>query len=492
MTEPFESELSTAGSTGSSEIAGRERELFDLLADNAREVVTCHDSDLTVLYASPAAYRVLGFRASELIGRRLDDFAHPDDLSELLSSFAVASEAGQRASALFRCRTPDLGWRWCEIFCRGVTSEESTLGAVQATIRDVSKYKRIEKAIERVAKEWRTTFDSANDAIIMLDAAARIMRVNRSTLALFDCSFEDLIGQPLTEVAQQQLGLDDPFDIARAWRERTRVRCDVMIESRDVWFRSAVDIVRGEGARIDGAVVFVSDITKEKSAELRLRASLQDVRDLSAHLQTVREEERRSIAREVHDELGHALTALKMDIAWLTKRLPDDDECGRRSGQQLSQLVDQTIQVVRRIVSELRPPVLDDLGLAAALEWLGSDFRRYNELKVELDVGDLPARLRGDNASAIFRIVQEALTNVSRHAEATTCRVRLFEDGEVFRLRIEDDGRGFDCHATGNIAGFGLLGISERVRELGGSISIESEPGSGTRLLIELPRGALS
>jgi len=468
-------------------LSAGDRQLFKLLAENAREVVSCHGADSTILYASPSAQRVLGFDSSELVGHRLDDFAHPDDLSELLSAFALANEADQESSALFRCRRPDMGWRWCEIFCRGVSPEAAMIGEVHATIRDVTKYKRIEKAIERVAKEWRTTFDAANDAVIMLDSGARVMRVNRSTLALFDCSFQDLIGGSLVDVTKARLTLDDPFGIKRAWQERTRVRRDSRIGAREVWLRSTVDIVEGDDGRIDGAVVFVADITNEKAAELRLRASLDEVRDLSAHLQTVREEERRAIAREVHDELGHALTALKMDIAWLVKRIPADDESAIRNGRELGQLVDQTISVVRRIVSELRPPVLDDLGLEAALEWLCEDFKRHHGLEAAFHVSEVPSRLRGDNASAIFRIVQEALTNVSRHAGASRVGVRLGKDGDGFVLNVEDNGRGFDTEKFRDLAGFGLLGISERVRDLGGTLDIDSKPGAGTRLTIDLP-----
>lgn len=469
-----------------------DRERFELLVRNAREVVFCHDADLTILYASPSARRVLDFEAAELIGHRLDDFTHPDDLAELLSAFALAGEAGDQASALFRFRSPDSGWRWCEIVCRGVTPEDPGVGDVHATIRDVTKYKRIEKAIERVAREWRTTFDAANDAVVMLDADGRVMRVNRSTLDLFECEFQDLIGRCMLEVATEYLGLDDPFGVAEAWRERVRVRNDLKLDRGDTWLRSTLDIVETEDAGIDGAVLFISDISAEKAAEFQLRASLQEVRNLSAHLQTIREEERRSIAREVHDELGHALTALKMDIAWLVKRIPEHDESARQSGRELTGLVDQTIQVVRRIVSELRPPVLDDLGLVAALEWLCGDFKRYHELHVDLETGDLPSRLRGQHASAVFRMVQEALTNVARHAGAGRASVALVTADGGYRLSIEDDGSGFDPERQRDVAGFGLLGIAERARELGGKLEITSSPGAGTRLQIDLPQSALS
>ncbi|WP_376697520.1 PAS domain-containing sensor histidine kinase [Wenzhouxiangella sp. EGI_FJ10305] len=479
--------LPQAQSNGSSESA----RLFRLLADNAREMVSRHTADLTFLYVSPASVRVIGYPPEDLIGYRLDDLVHPDDLSSVLSAFAIAHDTDKTPNAIFRCHASDQTWRWCEIFCRGAVDSATGIEEIQATVRDVSKYKQIEKAIERVAKEWRGTFDSAQDAIMMLDRQANVIRVNLATLRLLKCEFRDLIGTPLIEVARKRLHLDDPFHVATAWADKRQVRTDLELEERSIWLRSTVDPILTEDGKIDGAVIFIADITTEKQAEKRLLRTLKEVRKLSSHLQTVREEERCSIAREVHDELGHTLTALKMDIAWLVKHIPDDDQDIASRGAELTGLVDQTISSVRRIVSRLRPPVLDDLGLDAALEWLAADFQRYSGIDTSVRLSDIPNRLRGANASCIFRIVQEALTNVSKHAGATHVSIHGEVQDATYHLVIQDDGQGFEFESTAHQPGFGLLGIAERVRDLDGEMDMNTAPGKGASLTITIPTAAI-
>ncbi|MDT8408957.1 MAG: PAS domain S-box protein [Wenzhouxiangellaceae bacterium] len=465
--------------------------MFHLLADNAREMVSRHMPDLTFLYASPASTRVLGYRPDDLIGVRLDDLTHPDDLSSVLTAFAMARETLRKTSAIFRCRTPKQTWRWCEIFCRPVTNASTGIDEIHSNIRDVSKYKQIEKAIERVAGEWRSTFDSAQDAIMMLDRKANIMRVNLATLSLLDCEFKDLIGKPLAEATRERLQLDDPFQLERVWAEESQIRSDLELDKKSIWLRSTVDPVLTDDGRLNGAVVFITNITTEKQAEIQLMKTLKEFRELSSHLQNVREEERRSIAREVHDELGHALTALKMDIAWLVKRIsPGDDEISSR-GAELAGVVDQTIGSVRRIVSRLRPPVLDDLGLDAALEWLAADFQKHSGVETRIEISDIPKRLRGVKASSVFRIVQEALTNVSRHARASKVSIHGCLDEANYHLTISDDGRGFEPGGPDYRAGFGLLGMAERVHDLEGTMEMNASPGQGTALVLILPRTAI-
>ena len=473
---------------GTTESAGEDvaetTRLYQLLADNAREMVSRHDFDLTVLYASPAASRVLGFTPEDLVGHRLDDLVHSDDLAGLVSCFALARDSDQPQSTLFRIRAPDRSWRWCEAFLRAAGDDPSE---IHATIHDITKYKQIEKAIERVAKEWRGTFDSARDAIIMLDRHARVVRVNRATTRFLQCEFSDLLGRDLLSVIDQYLALDDPFGISEAWSSATQSRHDVKLRDQ-TWVRSSIDPVTDSQGDVTGAVLFISDITVEKKSEFKLRDTLEQLRNLSSHLQVVREEERKSIAREVHDELGHALTALKMDIAWLTKQVTGQGEELVRRAQSMTNMVDQTIATVRRISTELRPPILDDLGLVAALEWLLEDYGTRTGITTTLALPDVPDPVTGEQASTIFRIVQEALTNVARHADASRVDVKWAQDDQEITLTIDDDGRGFDSKHDDHREKFGLLGIAERARDLGGVLEIDSKRNQGTTLQIRFPR----
>ncbi len=463
--------------------------LYRLLADNAREVICRHSFDLTFLYASPAALWVLGYPAERLTGQRLDDLVHPDDLAGLVSNFAMAGDGGDSTSTTFRVKAPDGSWRWCEAHSRKCANPNSGEEEIHASIRDISRYKQIEIAIERVAKEWRSTFDSAQDAIIMLDRQARVIRVNLATTRLLDAEFADLLGQPLKLLVRDRLQLDDPFGIDETWSRTGPIRRDVQLPDSERWLRSTLDpVMASDGKQVTGAILFLSDISKEKQAENRLRETLDHVRKLSSHLHNAREEERKSIAREVHDELGHALTALKMDITWLVRKVAEHDADLFERAQGMNQLIDQTISTVRRISTALHPPVLDDLGLDAALDWLARDYQDRTDIKTHLELPEHPEQIRSSRASAVFRIVQEALTNVARHARATQVGIHWSQDDHHIEVSVVDNGQGFEARPHRKPSGFGLLSMSERARDIGGELELESQPGQGTRLRLTFPR----
>jgi signal transduction histidine kinase len=214
------------------------------------------------------------------------------------------------------------------------------------------------------------------------------------------------------------------------------------------------------------------------------------LRALAAHLQSVREEERVRIAREVHDELGQALTGVKYDLAWLARGLPEDLTELREKARGMLSLLDTTIRTIRRIFTELRPSVLDELGLVAAIEWHAQEFqsRTSIECHVSTTLTDLP--LDGELSTALFRICQESLTNVARHADATHVTVRLSADEERLILCVEDNGRGITEQEQTGTTSLGLLGMKERAFLLGGQLSIEGEPGAGTTVTVRMPRKA--
>ncbi len=211
------------------------------------------------------------------------------------------------------------------------------------------------------------------------------------------------------------------------------------------------------------------------------------LRALSAHVESVREDERTGIAREIHDVLGQELTALKMDLAWLARRATGQEALLEKL-QAMSEATDEIIQQVRRISSELRPGVLDDLGLLAAIEWQAQEFeQRTGTLStVESNLGD--AQLPRDVSTALFRIFQEALTNVARHAEAEEVTVRLWLEGDELCLEVRDDGRGITHAQAGNPRSLGLLGIRERARRLGGGATVLAAPSGGTVVSVHVPR----
>jgi signal transduction histidine kinase len=301
----------------------------------------------------------------------------------------------------------------------------------------------------------------------------------------------------------------DGFTTARMIRERSRSRNTPIIfltsarEDLDTMARSyragAVDYIEKpplpEVLRSKLAVfIGLNDMNRILSAELaerelteqRLRASEENLRALASHLQSVREEERIHIAREIHDELGQALTGLKFDINAMAKSCADDKASVAGMSQHLSQQIDRIINSVRRIASGLRPEVLDEIGLSAAIEWQAREFSRRTGIRCMVEIAPGFTDPDKDRSTALFRIFQELLTNVARHANATKVTVQL-ADSELLTLKVEDNGRGIQDQEFESPKSLGFLGLRERVLAFGGSIDVKGQEGKGTRVSVSIP-----
>lgn len=237
----------------------------------------------------------------------------------------------------------------------------------------------------------------------------------------------------------------------------------------------------------DVRLVLSHDITQKIEAEKKLKRSIDEIRMLTGHLQEVREEERKNIARDIHDELGQQLTILKMDVAWIIKKLRNPDEVLTNQLKGLLDTIDGTIKSVRRMCSELRPALLDDLGLIAAMEWQAREFEKNTGIAVELTLPGEALRLVTEIKTGLFRIFQESLTNIARHAQAKEVKVSLQEAGKTLVLDIRDDGKGFDTSLLNEKRTLGILGMEERSLMMGGKYVIESEPGKGTTVKVTVP-----
>lgn len=220
-----------------------------------------------------------------------------------------------------------------------------------------------------------------------------------------------------------------------------------------------------------------------------MKESNEQLRQLTSYLQEVREEEQKRIAREVHDELGQQITGLKMNIAWLRRKLEAVGglEQAREKLGETDSLLDSAVQTIRKIASELRPSVLDDLGLLPALEWQTREFTKRFGIRVDLNTPSSLPEMEPPIATGIFRLYQESLTNIARHAGASRVTAQISLNDSQLTLTVSDNGKGFDLHEARNRKTLGLLIMKERVQKLNGQMEIHSEPGEGTRIRIELP-----
>jgi PAS domain S-box-containing protein len=263
-------------------------------------------------------------------------------------------------------------------------------------------------------------------------------------------------------------------------------------DGTEIWIRDEKRLLHDSSGRLVEVVGSWSDITKRKLGEEELRTSREQLRSLAAHLQSVREEERKRITREIHDELGQSLTGFKMDLAWMRNRLQAKDEpivvpSLLEKIASMGALVDGTANLVRRLCTELRPGILDDLGLAAAMEWQAREYQSRTGIPctIRFDLGDL--EVDPDRSTALFRIFQEILTNVARHAKATRIEAVIKTVGDFIFLQVNDNGRGITEGEKVGAKSLGLLGMRERAVILGGEVIIEGSPGRGTSITVKVP-----
>jgi len=293
----------------------------------------------------------------------------------------------------------------------------------------------------------------------------------------------------------------DDFEDYQAFRERVSLAKDGDVTEHEYrmrtkgaewrWFYSR-DVVfkRTSDGLLKLILGIAQDVTERKEAEEELKRSREQLRNLLAHAQSVREEERTRISREIHDELGQALTALKMDLSWIIKRLDPAEETLHGKALDMSKLIDMNIQTVKRISSELRPGLLDVLGLTATLEWQIKEFQERTGIKCSLEVRPSDISPDREMSTTIFRIFQETLTNVARHADAVSVTVRLENGAEGLVLEVKDDGRGITDRQISSPGSIGLMGMKERANFLGGEISIQGARNEGTTVTVIFPSSA--
>ena len=342
--------------------------------------------------------------------------------------------------------------------------------------------------------------DSAMDAIITVDEQQHIVLFNHAAEQVFRVRRDQALGSSLDRFL--------PARFRGAHRGHVEHFGRTGVTSRKMGDVTTLWALRGDGSEefpIEASIsqvledgrryytVILRDITRRKQAEDELRRQQQELRDLSARVLEAREDEKTLLARELHDELGQLLTALKMDLAWLRERLPQEEELLEKA-RDMGEMLDKTVSSTRRISADLRPLMLDDLGLADAAGWLVDDFAKRSGVEARLELGAGPGfeNMSKAVATAVYRALQESLTNIARHSGAQSAWVLLaVEDGTV-HFEVEDNGRGIAPEELAKARSLGLKGMRERITHLGGSLEIVRAPRGGTRLRARVPlRGLL-
>lgn len=482
--------------------------------------------DGILLFVSEYSSSFMGYKPGEMIGRKSLDFVHPEDREHvrenargmlcgdvsipyefrllprdgrirwIIESVTPIVYEGKRAALCTSMDITDRKWAERELRAykenleRLVDERTEELHLANLALQgEVTGHVETAEALRQSEERFRSLIESAPTAI-MISRRETLLYANEAYRRMFGCADPDEIRDTsvLSHVA--------PGDV-RIVKARIRVRerggtTPHTYEIRGRRQDGSVFPVHVKVARIPFAegpvsVAFLTDITEQKLREEELRESREQLRSLAAGLESLREEERTNLSREIHDEFGQSLTALKMDLAWLAKRLPRDQDALVRKADSMLKLVDEIVKLIRKISTRLRPGILDDFGLLAAMEWQAREFDHRTGIRCRVRSNVKTIRLDKNASSSIFRVFQEALTNIARHSGATKVEVLLRQGRNDLVMEIEDNGRGMKQEDVRPPKSLGILGMRERVQLMKGTFAIQGVPGEGTRIRVSVP-----
>lgn len=427
---------------------------------------------------------VTGYSAEEIAGMHPSDFFVEEDKAYIIERIQGVFEMGMN-DAEGRFLTKD--GKILPYFFKAVKINYEGGPCLLGTGIDITDLKKAAEELRVSEQKYKLLFESNPLPMWMLSLPDyNIIEVNTATLKQYGYTREEFLGldifmlRPEDDIEKIKAVTNRQFRgiyYAGIWRHKKKDGTIIYVDvvTHDIYYE-------GKPTRL----VLANEVTEQYLAEERLKESYEATRKLTEHLQNVREEERLHIAREIHDELGQLLTVLKMDVSWLNKRIQPASEPVKDKMKELLSLIDVTVKKVRHIASELRPSLLDDLGLIAAMEWHMEEFEKRSGIELEAQLPPAELVLPEPVKIGLFRILQESLTNVARHSGAQKATVSLLQNQNNLILTIKDNGKGFDAENTKKKT-LGLLGMKERTLMIGGEYKITGTPGHGTSVEVTVP-----
>jgi PAS domain S-box-containing protein len=474
------------------------------IVDSAMDAIITVDAEQKIVLFNRAAEKVFRVAREQALGTSLDRFLpqrfrgahhnHIDDFSrtgvtsrrmgDVTTLWGLRADGEEFPLEASISQTGDPGQRYYTVILRDITLRKQAEAESQG----------LQSALGEAQARLSAIVDSAMDAVITVDEQQKIVLFNRAAEQVFRCRREEALGGALEQFLPQRFRSAHHGHVEHFGR--TGVTSRRMGDVTTLWavrkdgeeFPIEASISQAGVAGHRYFTVILRDITLRKHAEDMLLSQQKELRELSARVLEAREEEKTNIARELHDELGQLLTALKMDLSWLRERLPADPQIAAKANE-MSAMLDQTVSSTRRISADLRPLMLDDLGLADAANWLVEDFSERSGIRCEAHISgsDELLALESKLATAVYRALQESLTNIARHSGAKNAWIMLEADHGSIRFEVEDDGRGIALEELAKVRSLGLKGMRERVAYFGGMLDVARAPRGGTRVRGRIP-----
>jgi len=462
-------------------------EVYMTMAESSQVgVYVVHDGKF--LYINPIGAAYAGYRVDELTGMSSMLLVHPDD-RELVARRAKSMLRGRaKTPHVFRILTKGSQTRWIMETVTPIRFRGRR--AILGNSMDITEQKEAQGKLQELEALEASILESIPHAVIGL-RDRKIFFANDGVEKVFGWKSGELIGQEtrLLYRSREEFEVIDKLLYSTLERRRTfavEYPCRRKDGAEIECMISAARI--GERLEHQSIVITFENITYRKQFEKEIALSRGRLRDLSMHLQTVREKERTRIARELHDELGQLLTALNTGIILLKKKIPPEQPNLSERTQSMKDLIDMTMQTVKRIYMDLRPGMLDHLGLPVAMDWQCQEFQKRTGIQCRVDVEPEDMDPNKDASITVFRILQETLTNVAKHSKATKVNVSLREVESDLELVVTDNGRGIREEELQKPKSFGLLGIRERVDFRGGEVKITGKKGKGTTVTVRMPK----
>ncbi len=463
------------------------------LLRNTSSVVIHLTDDYRIQDWNPAAEALHGYRRAEVLGRSYLDTFVPTDMHTTLRTIfedvlAGESRVGIESPALVRDGTErTVLWNTARL------DNADGVPGIVAFGQDITARKELEQRLLEARRLQQKITETVPEHICLLDAeSSEVVYSNRKLERMLGWSGDEPDYDP--DVLRQLIEGDDLGGVAalltRLAREHVITNKQRILDREDnerVMLARHIVFARGHGESVRQVLCIIEDITKRERADVQLRHSREELRSLAQHLQTVRDEERSEIAREIHDQLGQQLTALKLHMSVLKRSRDDLDTEIVPSLDTAIELVSATTETVRRISRDLQPNPTAHLGLVPAIRWHAEDFAQKVGIDCRFVSDSRRIKLNLEHETHVFRIVQEALTNVARHAAASAVEIELTTKEGQLVLRIADDGRGISEAALGTSRSIGMTGMRERAHLCGGELKVFCAPGSGTIIIARIP-----
>ena len=460
------------------------------LVENSPDIIAEFDADGKFLFVNSAVSEVSNIRPGDFVGKRMADVGFSKEQAEMRENVIRKVFESQKPfetefefEGVSGRRTYD--WRAYPFL-----DHEGKVKSVFSINRDVTERKKAEEDHRKSEEKFYKIFHSSPAPMIITTMEdERFIDVNESYLKQMGFKRDEVIGKTSLEMNLWP-------DLHQRNKVYESIRASGSLRSSEIILRTKSGRIRnsilsGETLEIDGQKCFLFsalDITERKTAEDALRASMDELHALGARLENIREEERKSVSREVHDELGQILTAIHMDIVSLRKFSVADAKGFESQLQLILELTSSAMKAVHNISAKLRPGILDDLGLIATIEWQTEDFQNRTGTRCEVDLPDHDLPIDAERSTAVFRILQETLTNIARHAKATMVKVRVLDLDSATVLSVKDDGIGITNAQINDPKSYGLIGIRERLRPFDGECNINSSANNGTEIVVRLPK----